>query len=124
MPLLQIKEEKLQKLLKESLFHLILLKKKMMISLQEDLLTESLKLVQQEARNHLSLRKVKLLEIAKVASFQKNLLLIRMTEERLLLKMIPQRSLDLSQTTLQSTLFHTQIFALRKKVSLLIKAML
>ena len=47
-----------------------------------------------------------------------------MTEERLLLKMILQRSLVLSQTTLQSTLFHTQIFALRKKVSLLIKAML
>ena len=49
---------------------------------------------------------------------------IKMTEESLLTKMILQESLVLSQKTLQSTLFHTQIFALRKKVSLLIKAML
>ena len=95
-----------------------------MISLQKDLHTESLKLVQQEEKNHLSLRKVKLLERVKDASSQKTLLLIRMTEESLLLKMILQRSLVLNQTAQQSTLFHTQIFALKKKVSLLIKAML
>lgn len=69
-------------------------------------------------------RKVNLLVRTKEESSQKTLHLIKMTEERHFLKMILQRSLVLNQTAQQSTLFHTQIFALKKKVSLLIKAML
>ena len=95
-----------------------------MISLQNDHHTEKLKLDLQEEKSLVSLRKVNLLVRTKEESSQKTLHLIKMTEGRHFLKLILQRSLDLNQTAQQSTLFHTQIFALKKKVSLLIKAML
>lgn len=92
-----------------------------MISLQKDLLTESLKLVQQEEKNHLSL-KGKTLERVKDASSQKTLLFDKNDRRKSFTKDDSSKKFGpKSNNSLQSTLFHTQIFAQKKKVSLLNK---